>query len=51
MLGASPIARSDATIAMYMMIHMALFPRSKPTPLWVPRLELSARRPVELRPG
>jgi hypothetical protein len=48
-LGARPIARSDAIIPMYQMIHIAPSPQPKPTPLQVPRLELSAPRSVELR--
>jgi hypothetical protein len=48
--GARPIARSDAIIPMYQMIHIAPSPQPKPTPLQVPRLELSAPRSVELRP-
>jgi hypothetical protein len=50
-LGARPIARSDAIIPMYQMIHIAPSPQPKPTPLQVPRLELSAPRSVELRPA
>jgi hypothetical protein len=49
-LGASPMARSDAIIPMYQMIHIALLPPPRePTALQVPGPELSTPRAVELR--
>jgi hypothetical protein len=48
-LGASPMARSDAIIPMYQMIHIALLPPREPTALQVPGPELSTPRAVELR--
>jgi hypothetical protein len=50
-LGASPMARSDAIIPMYQMIHIALLPppQREPTALQVPGPELSTPRAVELR--
>jgi hypothetical protein len=34
-LGASPMARNDAIIPMYQMIHIAPSPQTEPTALWV----------------
>jgi hypothetical protein len=48
-LGASPIARSDAIIPMYQMIHIALSPQPNPSTPWVPSPELFAPTAVELR--
>lgn len=48
-LGASPMARNDAIIPMYQMIHIALLPPREPTALQAPGPELSTRRAVELR--
>jgi hypothetical protein len=47
-LGASPMARSDAIIPMYQMIHIAPSPQTEPTALRVPAPELSTPRAVEL---